>query len=53
MNVSAVVSVLPVICTVVSWKAISDNLAAFSLRWESCFEVVISEITVLFPGFYN
>lgn len=47
-NVSAVVHVLPATWFAASWKAISDNLAAFSLRCDSCFEVVISEITVLF-----
>lgn len=44
---------LPVMWSVASWRAISDNLAAFSLRCDSCFEVMISEITVLFLGSYN
>ena len=49
---AAVVCVVPVMCDVASWKAISDNLAAFSCRSDSCFEVVISEITVLFLFFF-
>lgn len=45
--------VLPVMWSIVSWRAIRDNLAPFSLRSDYCFEVVISEIIVVFWGFYN